>query len=213
MAITISVDIRDVQKAFNQLGADMAWVGSQTVNDVLVLAQNAQYKTMRENFTIRNEAFLKYSVRLKFAKRGQYEGSIYIASLGGKQTADIWEKFEGGGTKTPTRGKNIAIPTDDAWPNRSRVKPQRNKPRNLTRSFVIKKGTNTFIMARKGKRAKLDGSGRDANIKLMYVLEPSVKIPDKLNFYSTCVPIIQDNIIPIAQKLLQKSIDRINRMG
>ncbi|MFN9901966.1 MAG: hypothetical protein ACK55Z_24935, partial [bacterium] len=135
----------------------------------------------------------------------------YIADLGGKQTANIWEKFEGGGVKTPTRGKNIAIPTDEAWPNRGRVKPQRNKPRNLARSFVVKKGTNTFIATRKGSKARLDGSGRDANIKLMYVLEPNVRIPDKLNFYSTVVPTIQDNIIPIATKLLQKSIDRINR--
>ena len=211
MAIRVSVDIRDVARAFNALEADMEWVGSSTINDVLKLAQDAQYTTMRENFTIRNEAFLKYSVRLQFAKRGEYEGSIYIANLPGKQTSNIWEKFEGGGVKTPTKGKNIAVPTNDAWPNRSRVKPQRNKPRNLDRSFVVKKGTNTFIATRKGKRSRLDGSGRDANIKLMYVLEPNVRIPDKLNFYATTVPVIQKNIIPVATKLLQKSIDRINR--
>ena len=203
--------MQEITKALNAFNADMQWVGSTSINDVLVLAQEEQYKTMRNNFTIRNQAFLKFSVRLKFAKRGEYNGQIFIADLGGKQTSNIWNKFEGGANKTPTKSKNIAIPSNDAWPNRGRVKPQRNKPRNLARSFVVKKGGNTFIFARKGRKAKLDGSGRDANIKLMYTLKPGVRIPDRLQFYSTVIPSVEQNIVPVVTRLLQVSIDRINK--
>jgi hypothetical protein len=202
----IKADFSNIKKSLDGLKADMPWVIQNTINNTLKGAQEAQYATMRQNFTIRNETFLKYSVRLQFANKQTQSGRIYIADLGGKKTSDIWNKFEGGGTKTPTKGKNIAIPTDSAWPNRSRVKPIRNKPRNLARSFVVKKGTNTFILARKGKKARLDGSGRDANIKLMYVLEPNVRIPDKLHFYATIIPYVNQNMPRFADDALQYSM-------
>ena len=207
-SVYIKADFTNVIKSIDGLKADMPWVIQNTINNTLKGAQEAQYATMRKNFTIRNEAFLKFSVRLQFANKQTQAGRIYIADIGGKKTADIWNKFEGGGTKTPTKGKNIAVPTDSAWPNRSRVKPQRNKPRNLARSFVVKRGGTTFILARKGKRAKLDGSGRDANIKLMYVLQPGVRIPDRLHFYSTIIPYVNQNMPRFAEDALQFSMKK-----
>ena len=204
----IKANFEPIIDSIDGLKADMPWVIQNTINNLLKGAQQAQYETMRKNFTIRNETFLKYSVRLQFAQRNNPTGRIFIADLGGKKTSDIWNKFEGGGTKVPTKGKNIAVPTQDAWGNRNRPLLQRNKPRNLARSFVVKKGSNTFILARKGKRAKLDGSGRDANIKLMYVLERSVRIPDRLNFYSTIIPYINQNAVSVADDALRYSIKK-----
>lgn len=206
--IKIVADFKPIMNSMEGLKADMPWVIQNTINNTLKGAQEAQLGTMRRNFTIRNEAFLKFSVRLQFAQRNNPIGRIFIADIGGKKTSDIWNKFEGGGVKTPTRGKNIAIPTEQAWGNRKRVLPQRNKPRNLDRSFLIKKGTTTFIATRKGKRARLDGSGRDANVKLMFQLSPSVRIPDKLNFYSTVIPYINDNWSRFATDALQYSMKK-----
>ena len=202
----IKANFEPIIKSIDGLKADMPWVIQNTINNTLKGAQQAQYETMRKNFTIRNETFLKYSVRLQFANKQTQSGRIFIADIGGKKTSNIWNKFEGGGTKTPTKGKYVAVPTEQAWGNRNRPLQQRNKPRNLDRSFVVKKGTNTFIAARKGKRSRLDGSGNDANVKLMYYLTPSVRIPDKLHFYSTIIPYINQNIIGIADDALRYSM-------
>jgi hypothetical protein len=194
MSLTIIADTSILQKSLAGIAADMAWVNQNGINNTLKGAQQKQYETMRNNFTIRNESFLKNSVRLQFATKQRQTGRIFIADLGGKKTSDIWNKFEGGGTKSPTKSKNIAVPTDEAWPNKGKVKPIRNKPRNLKRSFVIRDGANTFILSRTGRGTRRTGSGRDTNLKLMYVLTNSVPIPDRLNFYSTIIPYINRTI-------------------
>ena len=203
--IKIVADTSAMEKSLRGLAADVPWVIQNAINTTLKGAQAEQFNTMRKNFTIRNEAFMKFSVRLQFANKQTQSGRIYIADLGGKQTADIWRKFEGGGTKTPTKGKNIAVPTQAAWGNRGRPKPQRNKPRNLDRSFVVKRGGNSFIMNRVGSRARLTGSGTDANIRLMYVLTKSVRIPDRLNFYDTILPYVNRNFNSTALDALDYS--------
>ena len=204
----IKANFDPIIKSIDGLKADMPWVIQNTINNTLKGAQQAQYETMRKNFTIRNETFLKYSERLQFANKQTQMGRIFIGDIGGKQTSNIWNKFEGGGTKIPTRGKNVAVPTEQAWGNKNRPLPQRNKPRNLNRSFVIKKGTSTFIATRKGKRSRLDGSGNDANVKLMFYLTPSVRIPDKLHFYSTIIPYINANAGRFADDALQYSMKK-----
>ena len=203
--IRIKIDTKELEDSLIGIKADIPWVIQNTINDILKLAQAEQYTTMRKNFTIRNEAFLKYSVRIKFATRQSLTGTLSIADVGGKQTADIWNTFEGGGTKTPKKSKNLAVPSLNAWPNRSGNKPQRNKPRNLINSFILKRGGNTFIMQRKGKSRKVDGSGREVNTKLMYTLTSGVRIPDKLHFYDTVVPVINQNFNTTLDRLLRVS--------
>lgn len=205
-----TVDVDAILDMFKFIGAQSPYVISRGINETLVGAQKRQYDWMRTTYTIRNEAFLKYSVRVQFAKPkpvgGIISGRVYVADLPGKATTDIWNTFETGGTKTPKKSKNIAVPTNDAWPNRNRIKPERNKPRNLTDSFAIKKGTNTFIVARKGKKSKIDGSGRDRNLKLMYVLKDSVPIPRNLYFYHNTMEYIKRNGSGIMSKELNRTI-------
>jgi hypothetical protein len=206
--IRIKIDTKQLEDSIAGMKADTPWVIQNTINDILKLAQEEQYNTMRKNFTIRNEAFLKYSVRIGFANRQNLTGKLFIADLAGKRTSDIWNTFEGGGTKTPTRSRNIAVPTNDAWPNRASVKPQRNKPRNLKNSFILRRGGNTFILQRQGRRRKLDGSGREVNVKLMYTLTSGVRIPDRLQFYDTVVPIINNNFDNTLERLLRVSMKK-----
>ena len=209
--IRIKFDTTQVTKVLDGVKADMDWVSRTSINNVLVNAQQAQWETMLQNFTIRNTAFLKYSVRINFAKRGQYKGMVYIADMPGKNTANIWERFEGGGTKTPARAKNVAVPTDNAWPNRGRQRPARTNPRNLDRSFVIKRGKMDYIAQRRGRKTRVDSSGQDSNIKIMYVLKDNVRIPDRLHFYATTVPIIQDQLPSEITRLLESSIRKYAR--
>jgi hypothetical protein len=203
--IKIVADTSAMEKSLLGLAADMPWVLQNTINTILKGAQQQQFNTMRNNFTIRREGFMKLSVKLQFANKQNQSGRIFIGDIGGKGTSDVWKKFEGGGTKTPTKGKNVAVPTQAAWNNRGRPLPQRNKPRNLDRSFVVKRGGNSFIMNRIGSRSRLTGSGTDANIRLMYILTKSVRIPDRLHFYDTILPYVNRNFNSTALDALQYS--------
>lgn len=211
MTVRIKFDTLAVKNVLNGVKADIDWVSRTAINNTLVEAQQMQYEEMLQNFTIRNTAFLKYSVRLQFAKRGQYRGMIYIADMPGKRTSDIWAKFEGGGTKTPARSKNVAVPTEDAWPNRGRARPARNNPRNLNRSFVIKRGRSLLIAQRKGGKSRKQSDGTDSNVKIMYVLKNGVRIPDRLHFYATVLPVIDKKLEPEIMRLLDSSIRRYAR--
>ena len=196
--MNVSIRIRDEELRSSLIGlkADIPWVIQNTINDILKSAQQAQYATMRNNFTIRNEAFLKYSVKLAFASRSSQRGSISMVGLG-SQAESVFATFETGGTKTP-QGKNIAVPSTNAWPNRGSKRPERNAPRNLQNSFVMKKGGNKFIMVRKGK-------GRKKPPVLMYSLEQSVRIPSRLHFMDTVIPLINREFQPTLEKLLRVS--------
>ena len=194
----VSIRIRDEELRASLIGlqADLPWVFQNAINDTLKAAQQAQYATMRSNFTIRNDAFLKYSVKLAFASRSSQRGSISMAGLG-SQAESVFNTFEGGGTKTP-RGKNLAVPSTNAWPNRGSKRPGRNAPRNLTNSFVMKKGADKFIMVRKGKNHKKPPI-------LMYSLEQSVRIPNRLHFMDTVLPLVNREFQPTLEKLLRIS--------
>lgn len=187
--VTINIDANEVLGVLANIPGSARYKLQQLINNSLVDAQRMQYGKMRNQFTIRNEAFLKNSVRIQFAKRevdaDRMEGSIYIANLGGKNTSDIWTGFEAGSIKKSKSGGKVAIPTDNAWPNRNRVKPVRNKPRNLKNSFISREGNKTFVFERKGKKSKKDTTGRDKNVKLMYVLKDSAKLPRRLYFIDT----------------------------
>lgn len=205
--ISIRINAREVEQSINGLRADMEWVLQNTVNDLLKGAREEQLKTMRATFTIRNESFLKNSIRItQYATRQTPTGILGVADLGNKKTSDIWNRFEGGGTKTPTTSKNLAIPSVISWSNRARALPKSSRPRNLKRSFVIKDGGDTYIFNRVGKKSKKDSSGRDPNIKFMYVLKNGVRIPDRLKFYQTVVPYVEQNYNDTINRLLAVSL-------
>ena len=207
-SIQIKIDMTDVEKGINGMRSDIPWVIQNTINDLLKIAQQEQYKTMQQNFTIRNKAFLKYSVRItQFAKRNSSTGILGIADMPGKRTSNIWTQFEGGGIKTPTN-KNLSVPSSNAWGNRNRTLPQNNRPRNLTRSFVIRKNNTPYIFIRRGKNSRSRTENFDPNIKMMYTLKPGVRIPDKLNFYSTTIPAVKQNYQPVINKLVGVSLKK-----
>ena len=197
MQVSIRIRDEELKKSLAGLKADVPWVTQNAINDTLKSAQEAQWATMRSKFTIRNEAFLKYSVKLKFATRASQTGMIYIADMPGKKTSDIWETFEGGGRRTPYGSKYITVPTDKARSGKNSVVSKSKRPRSLQDSFVLESNNNKFIAQRKGKKQKL---------QIMYILKDSVPIPDLLNFYSTVVPTIQRNIQPNITKLLLVSM-------
>jgi hypothetical protein len=208
MTIQIKINTTQVEKGLNGIRSDFPWVIQNTVNDLLKMAQEAQYTHMRQAFTIRNESFLKNSVRItQFARRNNPTGVLAITDLGGKNTSQIWERFEGGGTKTP-RGRFVSIPSNEAWSNRGRQLPANRRPNNLQRSFVIRKNGTPYIFVRRGRGSRGRTQGNDPNIAMFYTLKSGVRIPDKLRFYDTTIPVVERNFQSKLDQLLGVSLKK-----
>jgi len=150
------------------------------INDTLISVQYNVRDYIRKVLVIRNDAFLKYSTRIQFMNTQNLHGRFYIAPLGNKlDTLNIWLNLEYGGTKTPRKSKYVAVPTREAWANRTSPLPRRNRPVNIANSFVVKEGNERLIYKR--TRKTKNRTGRDTGIKLMYTLKPSVRIKDTLS--------------------------------
>ena len=194
MNLTVKFDTTQIEKALGELKSELPYATSVAINNTLVDVQTANINHMRDVFTIRREAFLKRSVKItRFAKKTDLTGTIEIADVGGKRTADIFTKFERGGTKTATQGRNVAIPSSQVKPSKSGIIPKSRRPANLPRSFKIEEGNTSYIFQRTRKE-----------VRLMYTLKPSVRIPDRMNFVDVGVQTINR----VANTNMEKGIER-----
>lgn len=125
---------------------------------------------------------------------------------------DFMRDQEAGGDKTPRGGKKtVAVPVG-ARPNVMQTTPRSKWPRSLKRSFVITTKTGDVLLlqrtGRKVRRARgADGRFttssrkrlfkglnyrapglRDRDVRLMYVLERSVRVPARWGFAKRAAP-------------------------
>lgn len=196
LKITLGVNAPALTHGADQIPFALA----RAVNAALVTAQAKQRAHMAAEFTVRRKAFMDRSVKItRFAKKGAPVGEIAIASPGGR---DIFEKFERGGTKRPKDGRNLAIPIVGSPVKRTdrAIVQAKNRPRALldamqpsqqgvkrAKSFggaflrPAKDGKPGAIFMRVGKK-----------VKLAYVLEPTVPIAPELKFEDTITKSVRE---------------------
>lgn len=198
--VSININTQNVVKALRNQAADMKWVNQNLVNDLLKGARTAQETHMRSAFTIRNQSFLKNSLKItKYASRANPSGTLAMVDIRRNSQENLWSKFESGGTKRSLSGKNVAVPTRLAWPNRGRALPTRNRPRNLTNSFVVKDNGNSVILQRTRR-----------TVKPMYTLVPQVRIPPLLRFEQNTSRYINSNVDSTFNRLLDITLRKNN---
>lgn len=137
-----------------------------------VEAQTAVLAALSRNFTIRSKWATpgnRFGINLKRATPQKLSAEVYTR-------AEWLEKHETGGIKTP-RGKNVAVPTVQLRPKGSlKILRAAARPRALLASgkaFIMEtdKGSVIAVM-----------SGKD-KVKILYGLEPQVRIPKRPSFY------------------------------
>jgi hypothetical protein len=196
LRVSTTVDVSRIQGGAKQLPFAM----SKAINTALVKAQAKQLAHMQREFTIRRPQFAKLSTKItKFAKKTSLIGEIAIAPPGDR--ADIFAKFELGGTKRPKDGRNIAIPITGSPVKKSArtIVSDQNRPKALlsgattiqTRSGKVKavKRAKSFggaflIPAHDGKPGGIFiRAGK--KVKLAYTLQPKAEIKPRLDFVET----------------------------
>jgi hypothetical protein len=200
--MTVTIDLEQIKQVMTHYADDVRYVTSQAINQTVKDVQSAIRAKMQGEFTIRRRAFLNQSVKIKpFASKALLSATIGIMDIGGKPTADIFAKFEDGGTKTAQSGR-VAVPTSFIRRSPTQIVSSDKKPRSLNKSFVIKDNRgDDLIMQRVAK-------GKYAGVQVAYVLKHDVPISPRLNFYSTATATINQRFDINFQNAFQRAIDK-----
>lgn len=200
--VKVSVDTTAVSKMLGNLRKELPVALSRGIGNTLVLAQTDELNRMKDSFTIRRENFAKRSLKIQFAKPTNLVGTLSIADIAGRPTADIFSKFESGGNKIAQGGK-IAIPTELVKPDVTKIISKGKRPRNLKNSFrTIINGMD--VIATKAKAAK-------AAIKIAYILKSSVRIAPRLSFETTVTNSVNKNLYNEMEKVANRIIEKANQ--
>ncbi|NTV50955.1 MAG: hypothetical protein HGB32_15375 [Geobacteraceae bacterium] len=94
-------------------------------------------------------------------------------------TAPWMQMQEEGGTKLPTKSRRLALPMADVRRTKRDLVQKSQKPRALTKAFLVHTKTgHDFLAVRIGR-------GKRSTMKLMWLLERSVNIKKRFGFHET----------------------------
>lgn len=134
--------------------------------------QQAVLGALRGTFTLRGSWFNpsnKFGIRVKPAKKNDLVAAV-------QTNADWLITHEEGTDKRPTRGQNIAVPTDQVRRNKRLIIPRGQRPRGLnTKAFVLQTKHGP-VLAQRITRGPRKG------IVVLYGLERSVHIKKQSTF-------------------------------
>lgn len=175
MKIDIQVDATKIIDSLRGMEGQMRFAMSKALNDTANDAQKAIQDGLGQRFTLRRPEFIKRTIkreRQDFATKEKLEAVVRI-----DPARDVLAKHEAGGTKTPTKGRAIALPTEHVRRTKAQIIGKAQRPKALLASgkAFTKAGQ---LMARVGRGAK-------ALLRVAYVFKPSVQIKPSLGFIDT----------------------------
>lgn len=199
--ITIQLDegsLKRVEQYLKEFGSRARFAASVGLNRTANEVQDGIRASLNGKFTLRREAFVKNTIYRKpgedFASKDKLTAGVRV-----NEERNILAKFEAGGLKTPTGGRRfLAIPID----------VKRNKSDIVTRANSIKALLASGKAFLKNGKVWLKTGRGGKQLKLAYVLKPSVKIEPDLQFVATGTRIALDRLAPNVIGAIQVEIDR-----
>jgi hypothetical protein len=164
---------------------------SLALNRLAIKAADVQRADMPSRFTIRSPTVLKYGiVRTEKATKDKLVSAVGVSQqmTGPRKAFDYLGRFERPGVKVSTRGRNVAVPVEVRRTKRDLIAPsQRIKAfkfrtvggqvKGLKRTFIVRPKSGVAA----GLILQRYGRGKGSQLRLLYLLEPSVKIPPLLH--------------------------------
>lgn len=192
--IDLRVDLHPPPRLFGALARQLPFAISTAINETLKDVQTRERARILTRFTIRRRPFAERAVKIKpFSTKRTLAGVVKIEPPGGPSRADIFAKFERGGTKRPRDGQHIAVPID-ARRTKSGVVSKTQRPkafrfvrRTTRRGKVQARGERRTFIITNGSPGIYQrvGRGRSSRIRLLYAFERSVRIDRRLHFVET----------------------------
>jgi hypothetical protein len=215
--MNIKVEIKGLERlngAVADVGKRARYAIAQGLNDAAKQdVKPAIVRRLQAAFTIRRKPFAESFPKIKpFATPASLAVTIVGEPLGGQARADIFGKFERGGTKKPM-GRSIAVPEIAAKRGSTGVLAKSQRPKALdfkpmagsanvllgkSRTVLIRTGSGKGIILQRTGRGRAGKRGRrrlfsdigtrkvrDANLRPLFGLAPAARINDRLHFEDT----------------------------
>lgn len=196
MRYDVTVDQKAVTKALKGLESQMPFAMSKALNDVANDAQRSIQDGLSQHFTLRRPEFIRKTIKRErddFATKTKLEAVVRI-----DPKRNMLAKFEDGGTKTPTTGKAIAIPTENVRRTKAQIIGQAQRP-----AWLIATGKG---ISYGGRLLLKKGRGRAARLLTGYVFKRSVRIPKSLGFVQTANTAVQRHWVQRAEAAVARAL-------
>lgn len=196
MRYDIQVDAKDVIQGLKGLEGQMRFAMSKALNDTANDAQRAIQDSLSQRFTLRRPEFIKRTIKRERKDMATKDNLVAVVRI--DPTRDVLAKFEDGGTKTPTSGKAIALPTEAVRRTKAQIITKTQRPKALLASGkAFSKG---------GRLLMKIGRGVGAALRTAYVFKASVKIPKRLGFVDTANAAVDANWVRRAEAAIARAI-------
>lgn len=175
MHVSVRSNISAVSKAIDAFGKrQIPFATSQALNDTaFAVRKEIVERTYPDSFTVRNSRFASAMFRVgKASKRN------LVATVSDVLGRDYMVNQAKGGIKRP-RGRNIAIPSREIKRTGTGKVPKAKQPRNLLNG----KGYRTTLRSGQPVIAEKTGKGSAKRQRILYLLEPTARIPKRFPFY------------------------------
>ena len=175
MQISVKSNISAVTKALDAFGKrQIPFATSLALNDAaFALRKEIVERTYPDSFTVRNKRFAGAMFRVgKASKRN------LTATVSDVLGRDYMAMQAEGGIKRP-RGRNIAIPSRQIKRTATGKVPMAKQPRNVLGG----KGYRTTLRSGQPVIAENVGRGAAKRQRVLYLLEPTARIPKRFPFY------------------------------
>jgi hypothetical protein len=197
------MDDKAFQESMRSYADQIPYAMSVAINGLAKDVQEANFYSIKHNFHVRREPFLKYSNKIsQFAKKDALMAVIGIVPVGENKDS-VYTKFQDGGVKTSITGGKIAVPSSDLGIGVNAIIPQRLRPRNLPSATTAK------ITAHDGRQYIFTtlGRGKNRQFRLAYMLLPEVKIAPMLDYYTVAQQAIERNYQQRVEAAMQRAIE------
>ena len=175
MQISVKSNISAVTKALDAFGKrQIPFATSLALNDAaFAVRKEIVERTYPQSFTVRNKRFAGAMFRVgKASKRN------LTATVSDVLGRDYMTMQAEGGIKRP-RGRNIAIPSRQIKRTATGKVPMAKQPRNVLGG----KGYRTTLRSGQPVIAENVGRGAAKRQRVLYLLEPTARIPKRFPFY------------------------------
>lgn len=208
MKISASTNAKELAGWFRRFFKDQVpYVTSVAINKTALKFQEVQRGHQEDIFTVRRKSFVERAVKIKpFAKKGHLEAHVKIDPPGGQARAGILTKFEEDTSKSPFRGRSIAVPTADVPRTGAGIIRKGWRPKDLfssatqhgrgraigTKGNVYKGRKNTLLIRKPGGRGVIFQQ-TSSGLTPLYFLVPVVRIKPELHFGANAQRVFDEN--------------------
>lgn len=220
MPTTFSVaeQVKRVRGTLDALGqTQLPFATAKAINATLLEVQRVELASINRAFTVRRPDFAKRSVKIERADFATKKNPVGRIGIQGDR-ADVYAKFEAGGTKAPRAGQHVAVPITGSLVKRNArsIVPRELRPAQLGQSLTVRvferrfkkdpSHSGLFAVDRvaEAQAQRLKGQGKRvgkriasrAVPRLLYALPSTVPITRRLDFVPTARAVVGSAFVP-----------------